>query len=796
MLVMPFSKYRAAENISDGNCGENVSWILDSEGLLTVSGNGEMADYPEVTDVPWYDQRESISAVLIEDGVTGIGDNAFAGCVNLTDVSIAASVTRIGEGVFADCPDLELDGTGGAAVQSSAGNLMLAVNAVSSLSITEQPVDFYGAAGATIRFQVKATGDGLTYQWYFKRSTDSGFSKSTLSSGTKATYTMTMADKYDGWQYYCIVTDSTGNTAQSNTVTVHKSSSVQITTQPTDIYGAIGDVARISVAAAGDGLTYQWYYKTPSASSFSKSTSASGTTDTYSITLNAKHDGYQYYCVVADSYGNRAVSDTVTIHLVAGLQITAQPTDITANIGDVARFKVTAAGEGLTYQWYYKSPYLHNFAKATSASATTATYSVTLNAKHDGYQYYCIVSDAYGHSVQSDTVTVHLQWTIINQPTDFYGKAGDTITFSVNANGEDLSYQWYYKKTGATGFIKSGLASGTNATYTMKMADKYDGWQYYCIVTDSDGNSVRSNTVSVILAQPKAAVDGAVSMKVLILGNSYAQDSAAYAPFILEGITDKIDLTLGISYYSGATLSDYSDFFDNDTALLEYDKHYYGAARWIIAENRTVKQILADEDWDVIVFHQASPKYADIDSFSVLNDLIDKVVVYKASVHNKPLRLGWLAAQLRLSTGVTFEQQQACVQEILAKTPIDFVIPCGTAVANARQIPALDGLGDKGHMTADTNGHLQEGLPCLPSNYVTVLKLLELAGLNCYGVLGEQTRPDAAWLAAHVIPGQNGSPVGLGLSDTEANVLLAQKCAVSAVKDPFAVTDVLSGVGQ
>ena len=371
-------------------------------------------------------------------------------------------------------------------------------------SIVNQPVDYYGPAGSTISFHVGVAGEGLSYQWYFKKPNDSYFVKSTLTSGKKATYTMTMADKNDGWQYYCIVSDKYGNTVMSDTVTVHKYQPVCLTSQPQDVTSAIGNVARFSVGAVGSGLTYQWYYKTPTASDFKKCTSATGTTAAYSITLNAKHEGYKYYCVVTDSQGYTVTTNTVTVHLGNALKIIDQPVDFTGQAGSSIRFCVNASGDGLTYQWYYKKPGGSSFVKSTLASGTKAIYTMKMADKYDGWQYYCIVTDKYGKSVQSDTVTVHKRQivSITSQPVDYYGAVGSTIKFTVDATGDGLSYQWYYKKPGGSSFVKSTLASGNKATYTMTMADKYDGWLYRCIVTDAYGNNTVSDTVAIHLSSP------------------------------------------------------------------------------------------------------------------------------------------------------------------------------------------------------------------------------------------------------------------------------------------------------
>lgn len=89
-----------------GTCGENLTWVLTDDGTLTISGEGEMDDYSE-NDAPWYKYHSHIVGVVIEHGVTSIGDYAFSRCENLSTVDISDSVTNIGESAFYDCDALE-----------------------------------------------------------------------------------------------------------------------------------------------------------------------------------------------------------------------------------------------------------------------------------------------------------------------------------------------------------------------------------------------------------------------------------------------------------------------------------------------------------------------------------------------------------------------------------------------------------------------------------------------------------------------------------------------------------------
>ena len=89
-----------------GTCGSNLTWMLDAEtGVLTISGTGTMTDY--VWDpAPWGSYTSIIKTVIINDGVTSIGNQAFYGCSSLTSITIPESMTSIAGGAFEDCSSL------------------------------------------------------------------------------------------------------------------------------------------------------------------------------------------------------------------------------------------------------------------------------------------------------------------------------------------------------------------------------------------------------------------------------------------------------------------------------------------------------------------------------------------------------------------------------------------------------------------------------------------------------------------------------------------------------------------
>jgi hypothetical protein len=73
---------------------------------LTISGSGAMADYTDESQAPWIQYRDEIKTLVVQDGVTTIGDYAFRGCTGLSGVTISNSVTTIGNSAFESCSKL------------------------------------------------------------------------------------------------------------------------------------------------------------------------------------------------------------------------------------------------------------------------------------------------------------------------------------------------------------------------------------------------------------------------------------------------------------------------------------------------------------------------------------------------------------------------------------------------------------------------------------------------------------------------------------------------------------------
>lgn len=91
----------SSKTATSGTCGENVTWTLDDDGILTISGTGEM-EVLAFSTPPW---GRSFDKVIIEDGITSIAPTAFNGSI-MTEIEIADSVTSIGNFAFLSCENL------------------------------------------------------------------------------------------------------------------------------------------------------------------------------------------------------------------------------------------------------------------------------------------------------------------------------------------------------------------------------------------------------------------------------------------------------------------------------------------------------------------------------------------------------------------------------------------------------------------------------------------------------------------------------------------------------------------
>ena len=389
------------------------------------------------------------------------------------------------------------------------------ITIIGKTELVESPANITVKPGGTASFTVKASGTGLSYQWYYKKK---GASSWSIWKGHTAASTSAVAnDTWNGMQVRCVIKDGNGTSLTSGIATVTvKRTALAITVQPQDTNAAVGGNVSFAVKAQGDGLSYQWYYKKKGASSWSiwKGHTAASTT----AAANDTWDGMQVYCAVKDSYGGSLSSAAAKITLVKQIiTVTSQPKNVTTKANHKVTFSVAAKGSGLSYQWYYKK-------KAATAWSiwleyAAATIQPPANGSWNGMQVRCKITDANDNSVYSDAATITIlptnesDFRILTQPRslilDKSTLGSRNVAFTVDANGSAMTYQWYYRKSGQA--VWHSWDGHNTASTSARLDTTWDGAQLYCLITNGDGQQLYSDiariTISsqviVITAQPQ-----------------------------------------------------------------------------------------------------------------------------------------------------------------------------------------------------------------------------------------------------------------------------------------------------
>ncbi len=274
---------------------------------------------------------------------------------------------------------------------------------------------------------------------------------------------------------------------------------ITVTAQPQSWQGEPGDYPIIRVEAEGDGLTYQWYWRNAGKTAWNVSSDTDDCYDSYP--LNATRNGREVYCRVTDSEGNHIDTQIATMSYAlpagySGPTITSQPESWVGVMGEQPEIRLEAEGEGeLTYKWYYRDVGKTKFSLSSEIDACYNAYALSL--ARAGRVLYCVVSDRYGFTAKSVTVTMdfdvpagHTGPEVVSQPESWTGAMGEypDITFAVE--GEGLIYQWYWRNAGKTTWNKSSDTDDCYDSYPLTKVR--DGREVYCVATDIYGVSIRS----------------------------------------------------------------------------------------------------------------------------------------------------------------------------------------------------------------------------------------------------------------------------------------------------------------
>ena len=363
---------------------------------------------------------------------------------------------------------------------------------VAAPKITAQPKDQIAPKGY-VYFTVGASGDGLTYQWQYKTATGAKFANTTLTGYNTDTLRVMSTAANDGRQYCCVITDAYGQTVTSNAATLYKRTPLSIDVQPEDQEIPDGQFASFSVDATGDGLTYQWQYKTATGAGFANTTLTGATTETLTVRATATTNNRQYRCIVTDRYGNTETSDAATLTLDLAALSVSTPDDQSGELGEFVYFTVDVeyAGdrEALTYRWLWSDDG-EDWYETTLTGHDTGSLRVRVSATTDERLYRCEVTDPYGQTETSDYAQLTVWKPELSVDGAYFdlvnGKAYFTVEVEYEGDYEDLEFQWQYSLNG-TKWSDTALTGYDTEELTVSNVSACTGRMYRCVVTDTYG---------------------------------------------------------------------------------------------------------------------------------------------------------------------------------------------------------------------------------------------------------------------------------------------------------------------
>lgn len=364
---------------------------------------------------------------------------------------------------------------------------ILSTNAKLSVSypypvISQHPENVEAALGETVTFSVLAEaplGGILSYLWQ-----GNGID---IPGATNPTYELTYDEAHDGFSYRCKITNTVGGTPyvvySKHAILNMQNLAPKIIEQPEDITTIPLKNVSFDVTAEGDNLTFQWY---------ANGSALVGKTLSSLLLQPALIDnGKSYYCIVSNSFGSVKTNSCRLIITSPYPEISYHPKNITCFENEIATFAVTAHGESLTYQWQADG--------VNIVGETKSVYRVTATKELDGTCYRCVVTntiDLPGSSSEifislSDPAFLNLTILvpkIIEHPKDFECYDKSKATFSVTAEGVNLTYLW--QKNG------SDLPTETKSVYELPVVDYVNtGDTYRCKVSNSFGTAISNSAI-------------------------------------------------------------------------------------------------------------------------------------------------------------------------------------------------------------------------------------------------------------------------------------------------------------
>ena len=383
-------------------------------------------------------------------------------------------------------------------------------------------------AGSNASFTASANSIPMpTVQWQV--STDGGTTFSNVAGATSTTLTFASLVSQSGNQYRAVFTNVCG-TVTTTAAVITVNSLPAITVNPSNTTVCTGTSTSLTAAATGTGISYQWqvnngsgFVNIPALPYYSGATSPILTITNTPTSLN----GYQYRCVVTGTCSPTASTSAATLTVNTLPAITAAPINDTVCAGNNASFTIAGTGTALTYQWQVDdgTGAVNITNGGVYSGATTPTLAITgAPVTMNMYAYRCVISGACSPSVTSALAVLRVNSlpAVTANPASVTLCEGAAATFSINATGTAIAYQWQVDN--GTGFVNIAPAPNYHGINTSSLSlttstASMNGYKYRCVVSGVC-TPVAISAVAVLTVNTLPAVTSQPSNMTICEGNN------------------------------------------------------------------------------------------------------------------------------------------------------------------------------------------------------------------------------------------------------------------------------------
>ncbi|MBQ9902519.1 MAG: hypothetical protein IJM51_09100 [Clostridia bacterium] len=476
----------------DNRSQKNIFVSALSKSALTSQSFIWLTDYEEDAGItvcnPYLVKTGNNSFVAVWEELSGAGNKIRFAKIDGSG-KLSGSVNSLGEDTdegLSDCAPIFANGkiiwySSGSRSDSwwnltnAAPNFYRVPVNLSAPFITSQPANVTAKVGDTVTFTVKAKGSGLTYQWYYKKKSDSGWK--VWSGHTDASASGKMTADWDGMQVYCAVSGADGETVNSEpaAVTLRKELTAAMTPQYASPRDA-GTTIKLTVAASGGTGSYKYKFYSECNGVWTKlwDYSDSNTYNWHATTVGT----HTVYCDVKDSSG-KVVCSNFKYQINKGSAFVA---DLNANrisgqyTGTEIRLLAASSNGVGTIQYKFYSEKDGHWARLKDYG--TQDYFLWTPTGAGYYNLYVDAKDAAGHSeskrlcftVESGT-PLKVKSLTANPSAPAVGSSVK-LTAATDGGLSPVTYKFYYEMGGSWVKIRD-FASSNTCTFTPSKAGTY-----------------------------------------------------------------------------------------------------------------------------------------------------------------------------------------------------------------------------------------------------------------------------------------------------------------------------------